>query len=327
MTSGVPERLGLTIPLQDGLDSAQTLDALARQGYTDFWTAETSRFDAFTPIAAAAAAGVQASFGTAIASVFARGPALLAMTAAAVGDCAPGRFTLGIGASSPVLTQNWNAVPYERPLDRVRDTARFLRAAFAGDLVDQEFATFAVRRFRLERPPQVTPPLLVGALRPGMLRVAAQEADGAILNWLSAPDVRKARQVTGESALVAARIFVCCSPDTAVVRAAARRMIAGYLTVPSYAAFQAWLGRAAALGPMWEAWRAGDRRAAAVAVPDEVVDDLIVHGTAADCASKVWAYHDAGVDIPVIMMLPIDPGRDLVADASALARAYQAARR
>jgi hypothetical protein len=63
-----------------------------------------------------------------------------------------------------------------------------------------------------------------------------------VLNWLSASDVAKARQVVGPTALVAARIFVCCSPDTAVVRAAARRLIAGHLTVPGYAAFHTWLG-------------------------------------------------------------------------------------
>jgi probable F420-dependent oxidoreductase len=254
-----------------------------------------------------------------------QGPGILAMSAASVADCAPGRFVLGIGASSPVLTEDWNATPYAQPLDRVRDTARFLRAALGGELVDQKFDTFTVRRFRLEQPPEQLPPLLVGALRPAMLRVAADEADGAILKWLSASDVLKARQLTGAGPLVAARIFVCCSPDTATVRAAARRLIAGYLSVPGYAAFHRWLGRTAALAPMWDAWTAGDRKAAAAAVPDEVVDDLIVHGTAEECAAGVRTYSEAGVDIPIVKLLPLGLHHDLSAEASAVARSCRAA--
>jgi alkanesulfonate monooxygenase SsuD/methylene tetrahydromethanopterin reductase-like flavin-dependent oxidoreductase (luciferase family) len=74
MPDKTTRRLGLTIPLGSRLDSAGSLAALAEQGYTDFWTAETSRFDAFTPLAAASRAVGTAWFGTAIASVFARGP-------------------------------------------------------------------------------------------------------------------------------------------------------------------------------------------------------------------------------------------------------------
>jgi probable F420-dependent oxidoreductase len=317
-------RLGLTVPLQNSIDSPDTLNALFKQGYTDFWTAETSRFDAFTPLAAASCAVTEARFGTAIASVFARGPAMLAMSAAALADCAPGRFVLGIGASSPVLTQDWNATPYERPLHRVRDTVRFLRAALGGELVDREFDTFAIRRFRLEQPPEKVPPLLVGALRSAMLRVAAEEADGAILNWLSASDVLQVRRVVGTSPLVAARIFVCCSSDTHAVRAAARRLIAGYLSVPGYADFQRWLGRAAVLTPMWDAWTAGDRKAAMAAVPDGVIDDLIVHGTAEECAAKIGAYREAGVDIPIVKFLSLGSHHDLPAEARAVARSYWA---
>lgn len=310
--------LGLTIPVDGGQSSLSGL------GYSSYWTAETSRFDAFTPLAAACGAEPDAWFGTAIASVFARGPAMLAMSAAAMAAYAPGRFILGIGASSPVLTRDWNAVPYQRPVARVRDTARFLRTVLAGDLVDREFETFTVRRFRLEQPPEKVPLVLVGALRSAMLRVAAEEADGAILNWLSPSDVRTVRPVLGTDSLVAARIFVCCSTEAATVRAAARRIIAGYLSVPGYAEFHRWLGREAALTPMWRAWAAGDRKAAMAAVPDEVVDDLIVHGTPSQCAAGLRAYRDAGVDIPIVKLLALGSSHDLLAEAAAVAAAYPA---
>ena len=64
------------------------------------------------------------------------------MTAAALAEAAPGRFQLGIGASSPVVVGDWNAAEFTEPYARSRDMLRFLRAALAGELVDREFETF-----------------------------------------------------------------------------------------------------------------------------------------------------------------------------------------
>src|SRR5690242_13613151 len=298
-------RWGLTVPLTGvPLDAhAALLPALAEAGYTDVWSSEVGGTDAFTPLALASVWAPSLRLGTAVAPVFTRGPALLAMTAATLAEAAPGRFALGIGASSPVVVGDWNAVPFERPYERSRDLLRFLRAALAGEVVDGAFDTFAVRRFRLERVPEVPPKLLLAGLRGRMLRLAAAEADGAILNWLSVADVATARAelaAAPQDFEVAARIFVCPTPDAEEARAIGRRLIAGYLTVPAYAAFHRWLGRGDALKPMWDAWAAGDRKGAAAAIPDEVVDDLIVHGAAADCRDHVRRYADAGVTTPVI---------------------------
>jgi probable F420-dependent oxidoreductase len=311
--------LGITIPVDGPLpEDAARLAQLRAAGYREFWSAETARWDAFTPLAYAAALSPDATFGTAIASVFARGPALLAMNAAALADMAPGRFLLGIGTSSAVMTEDWNAAAFDRPLARVRDTVRFLRAALAGERVDEQYETFTVRGFRLEQAPRAAPPILVAALRPGMIRLAAEEADGLVLNWLSAADVHTVLGEVDALPEVAARIFVCPSTNADVVRAGARRLISTYSSVPTYARFHRWLGRGPALEPTWAAWAAGDRKAATAAVPDHVVDELIVHGTAAECAAHLAAYITAGVTRPVVKMLALDPERDLFADAVAL---------
>ena len=55
---------------------------------------------------------------------------------------------------------------------------------------------------------------------------------------------------------------------------------------------------------MWQAWAAGDRKAALAAIPDDLVDDLIVHGSPAECRAKVEAYEQAGVTVPVMALLP-----------------------
>ncbi|MGK5678696.1 LLM class F420-dependent oxidoreductase [Actinoplanes sp. URMC 104] len=299
-------RWGMTVPL-GGIplsEHATVFRALADAGFTDLWTSEVAGSDAFTPLTLAAAWNPSFRLGTAIAPVFTRGPGLLAMTAAALAEAAPGRFQLGIGASSPVVVGDWNGVEFTEPFQRSRDMLRFLRAALAGELVDDEFDTFAVRRFRLERPPATPPQILLAALRPGMLRLAAAEADGVILNWLSAADVPAALAEVKRDFEVAARIFVCPTEDAEQARRVGRRTIAAYLTVPAYAEFHRWLGRGDALNPLWQAWSSGDRKGALAAIPDEVVDDLIVHGSPEQCRAKVQAYVDAGVTVPAMALLP-----------------------
>ncbi|MGV9764988.1 LLM class F420-dependent oxidoreductase [Micromonospora tulbaghiae] len=299
----------MTVPL-GGIplaDHAAVYAALDDAGFTDVWSSEVAGADAFTPLALAAAWSPRLRLGTAITPVFTRGPGLLAMSAAALAEAAPGRFALGVGASSPVLVRDWNAMPFDEPFKRTRDVLRFLRAALRGETVDGAFDTFAVRRFALERTPSVPPPVLLAALRPGMLRLAAAEADGVILNWLAADDVPTALAEVGERRPgfdVAARIFVCPTEDAAYARALGRRMITGYLTVPAYAAFHRWLGREDSLGPMWQAWAAGDRRGASAAVPDDVVDALVLHGSPEQCVAAVRRYADNGVDVPVLAVLP-----------------------
>jgi len=280
---------------------------LADLGYTDVWSSEAGGADAFTPLALASAWEPTLRLGTAIVPAFTRGPATIAQCAGALADAAPGRFVLGIGTSSDVIVQRWNGIPFTQPYERVRDLVRFLRAALAGEKITQKYETFTVDGFRLLTPPATPPRILVAALRPGMLRLAGREADGAILNWLSAADVRRtAPYVTagGPDKEVVARIFVAPSTDTAAVRTAARSLIAAYLTVPVYRAFHEWLGRGETLAPMWRAWEAGDRRGAAAAVPDEVVDDLVVHGSPQECREHIARYVEAGVNTPVIALVP-----------------------
>jgi probable F420-dependent oxidoreductase len=230
---------------------------------------------------------------------------LIAMQAAAMADLAPGRFVLGVGSSSPVITESWNAVPFIKPFQRTRDLVRFLRKALAGERVDEEFETFTVRGFRLDSPPEVAPPIMVAALRPSMLRMAVAEADGAITNWLSSDDVLKVRAEAGPEAELVGRIFVLPTEDAEVARAMARRNIAAYLTVPAYAAFHTWLGRGDALAPMQEHWAAGDRRAALAAIPDEVVDELFLWGSRDTIRAGVQRYLDNGLSTAVLMVTPV----------------------
>lgn len=327
------QRWGLTIPV--GEQPLREQISLFREaedlGYTDLWTLEVTTLDAYTPLALAAAVTERARLGTAIVSVYTRTPSVIAMHAAALDEAAPGRVVVGLGSSSVVIVQDWNGLPFDRPLQRVSDTIAALRPMLAGEKVTATYDTLSVNGFRLAHAPAHPIPIYLGALRPGMLRLAGSLADGVILNFLGPSDVAKPIAVVREAARaagrepqaveIACRIFVFPGDDRAAALGTAKRFLTGYLTVPTYAAFHDWLGRGAALKPMHDAWAAGDRRGALAALPDEVAEEVVVVGPADYCRERIQAFVRAGVDLPIIQLMgsPADPPGHLAAMVRALA--------
>ena len=308
-------RFGMTVPVP-GIPLAAQRDLVAEMadlGYTDLWTGEADAHDGFTPLVLASQWAPGLRLGTGIIPAFTRGPLVIAQSAAALAGAGGGRVVLGIGASSDVIVERWNGVGFDRPLARVRDTVRCVKALLAGEKVSEKYETFTVAGARLAEPPPAGAEVavMVAALRPGMLRLAGREADGAIINWLSPADVRTVAPYVRETdpdKEIVARIFVCPTVDAERARAAGRRMVTAYLNVPVYAAFHRWLGRGGALEPMWAAWQAGDRAGALAAVPDSVVDEVLMHGPPEAWRARVEAYREAGVTTPVLMLIaPEDP--------------------
>jgi probable F420-dependent oxidoreductase len=320
--SALVQRYGMTIPLNGPLHTQRDyFEELASLGYTDLWSAEANTTDGLTPLALASVWAPTLRLGTAILPVYTRGPALLAQSIATMELAAPGRFVAGIGASSNIIVENWNGLPFVAPYTRVRDTVRFLRAALAGEKIVDEYEAFKVSGFRLTQLPETPPPILVAALREGMLKLAGREGDGAILNWLSADDAAKVSAIVnaqGPNKQLVARIFVCPNPDRDIVLPAAKFSMAAYLNVPVYRAFHEWLGRGEALREHWEQWDAGDRKGSLDKIPDSLVDELVVNGTPDQCVAHIDRYIANGVTTPALMILPFG-GLDTRGSARALA--------
>src|SRR5256885_13019164 len=123
-------RWGLTVPLT-GIPLAAH-EAVFREaealGYTDFWSAE-SDVDPWIVLGLGAAWTTRATLGTAIVGAFTRGPAIIAIGAAAMGEAAPGRFVLGIGSGSNVTVERWDGGRGEKPLPRVPGGVKAVRRA------------------------------------------------------------------------------------------------------------------------------------------------------------------------------------------------------
>lgn len=304
---------GMTVPLSGPLHSQrEKYEKLESLGYTDLWSAEAMGVDGLTPLALASVWTPSMRLGTAILPAYTRGPALMAQSVAGMAEAAPGRFVIGIGSSSNVIVERWNGIPFQEPYKQTRDMVRFLKAALTGEKVTETYDTFDIKGFRLMANIEHQPKILVAGLREGMLRMAGRESDGAIINWLSAADVSTVAPIVREQnpdAEIVARIFVVPTEDADTARAIAKRAAAAYLNVPVYKAFHEWLGRTDSLGEHWALWEAGDRKGAVEAIPDAVIDDLIVHGTPEQCRAKINEYVANGVTTPVLAPMPV-PGVD-----------------
>jgi probable F420-dependent oxidoreductase len=317
------KRVALSVPYDAFTlaEHAEIAREAERLGYPDAWSFEVDGVDGFSPLAVVATATERMRVGTAIANVYTRGPATLALTAAGLAEIAPGRFCLGIGAGSQVIVEAWNGGRFVKPATRVREMVTVLRRALAGERVVFRGETLQVDGFRLSRPVAAPVPIHVAALRPGMLRVAAEVGDGAIVNWLAPEDVPRAAAVVREAARragrhpeaveLSARLFVHLDPPSPESDAMARRHIAAYMNVPVYRAYQEWLGRSEVLGPMWEAWGRGDRKGAVAAIPERVVDELITRGSLDAIRARVERYFQAGLDTAFLSLSTAesDPAR------------------
>jgi alkanesulfonate monooxygenase SsuD/methylene tetrahydromethanopterin reductase-like flavin-dependent oxidoreductase (luciferase family) len=97
---------------------------------------------------------------------------------------------------------------------------------------------------------------------------------------------------------------VAPTTDREAVLGMGRFAIAAYLNVPVYAAFHDWMGRGEELADMWRLWGEGDRQGALAAIPESVVDDLIVSGPPEACREHIERYVANGVTTPALAVLP-----------------------
>ncbi|HKE72646.1 MAG TPA: LLM class flavin-dependent oxidoreductase, partial [Acidimicrobiales bacterium] len=279
--------------------AVETAALAAGLGYRSFWTAETTGPEAFSLLGAAGAAAPGLDLGTGVLALQLRTPMVVAMAGATLQALHPDSdILLGVGISSPVVTERWHGVPYgDRPLDRVREYVTLLRQCLSGDRVDFAGDFYQVKGFRLGvRLRERRPKIVVGALNPRMLALAGELADGVLLNYLPASHVPwSVEQVRkGGNATVYAYVHagMCAREDGIEL---ARRDLFSYAVVPSYAANFERAGYGDEVAEIVGRHRDGDRAGALAAVSDRMVDGIDVMGDEDTVAATMRAYVDAGV--------------------------------
>jgi probable F420-dependent oxidoreductase len=323
--------------------AVSTAETAAELGYRSFWTAETTGPEAFSLLGAVGTAAPGLDLGTGVLALQLRTPMVVAMAGATLQALRPERdVLLGIGISSPVVTQRWHGVPYgDRPVARVREYVTLLRACLSGEKVDFAGDFYQVKGFRLgvrsgnpgpsgRGSGNRVPKIVIGALNPAMLRLAGEVADGVLLNYLPASHVpwsveqvrqggvARAAAGAGGTCVIYAYVHAgVCERDEGIELA--RRDLYSYAMVDSYARNFGRAGFADEVAEIRERFAAGDREGAVAAVSDRMVDAIDVMGDADVAHATMQSYVDAGVEVPILMPLPW--GRDRRASADATIRA------
>ena len=305
-------RLAASLPVPPDLPACQRVAARAEAlGYDSIWIADTGAGpDAFVVAAAAAQVTRSIRLGTAVIPVYTRSPSVMAAGAGSVAQLAPGRFVLGIGASSETIVERWGGVPFRRPLTRMRETTQVLRSMLAGERTSVEGRTVRTNGFRLVSPPPKPVPLYLAALMPPMLELAGEIADGVILNMMPVDavprmleHVRRGAARAGRDAAgleVVARFQTIVTDDPAGARQAVRHMMGPYFATSVYNRFVAWCGFPEEAAAIARAWTAKDRAGNLAAVTDEMIDRIAVIGTPEQCRARLRQFVDAGVTTPMV---------------------------
>jgi probable F420-dependent oxidoreductase len=311
-------RLGVSIPVEEGLSIGQLVD-LARaaelHGYEAVVAGEVAGPDAFALLAAIAVATERVTLGTGVVPLSTRSPALLAMGFQSVASLAPGRVVAGVGVSSPTVVERWHGRTFAPPLAYVREVLPALRAALDGEKLAVDGEHVRSDGFRLTLPPGPRVPIVLAAMRPRMIGLAGELADGVFLTWCPPEEAAEGVELLREGArragrdpdelLVIASFFAYAGPDVDVARERMRRYVMQYASVSTHR--DSFARSIPNLDEVEAAWRAGDRKRALSLVSDEAVERLTPLG--ADAAvRRARDLSAAGVDLPLMVVTAAAPG-------------------
>ncbi|HEX5450782.1 MAG TPA: TIGR03620 family F420-dependent LLM class oxidoreductase, partial [Candidatus Limnocylindrales bacterium] len=199
-----------------------------------------------------------------IANIYARDPMAMANGAKALGEAFPGRFVLGIGVShAPSVETRGSA--YGKPIETM---AAYLDAMAAAQYAAPE--------------PDPPVPLILAALGPRMLELAAERADGAHPYFVPVEHTPIARRHLGPEPFLGVEIAAVLTTDRERGLRIARAFAKNYLALPNYANNLRRLG-----------WSDVD---VAGEGSERLVDAVVAIGDVEAIVGRVRAHLDAGAD-------------------------------
>ena len=320
-------RIGMALNYRGGF--AETIAELAdyeKAGLDIVFVPEAYSFDAVSQLGFIAARTERLQIASGILQIYTRTPALTAMTAAGLDYVSGGRFTLGIGASGPQVIEGFHGVPYTAPLGRTRELVEICRRVWRRERLD-----FQGRHYQIPLPPHLGTglgkplklinepvreriPIVIAAMGPKNVALAAEIAEG----WqpiFYLPE--RAAQVWGDSlaegrakrdvslgdldVVVTAALAITSDEDVAEgLIDALRPMLALYIGGMGargrnfYHDLACRFGFQAAADLIQDRYLAGDKTAAAAAVPDELVRRTSLIGPVGYIRERLAMLRDSG---------------------------------
>jgi F420-dependent oxidoreductase-like protein len=318
-------RIGLGINYAGGFkEVAAEVADLERAGLDIVFVPEAYSFDAVSGLGYLAASTERVELASGILQLYTRTPTLTAMTAAGLDYVSDGRFTLGLGASGPQVIEGFHGVPYDAPIARTREVVDICRQVWRRETLEHQGKHYTIplpadqgtglgKALKLiNRPVRERIPILIAALGPKNVELAAEIAEGwQPIFYLpeKAHDVWGEALATGQAKRDPAlgNLDVFAGPALAIgenvepllefVKPHLALYIGGMGAKGKN--FYHTLATRYGYGPqadrIQELYLAGDKESAAKAVPDELVRDVSLIGTPGFVKERVAAFREAGV--------------------------------
>ena len=287
-------------------------------GYESIWVHESLfQRDVVTYLASILAATKRIKAASGALNTFTRHPVTTATTFANLAELSQGRAILGLGLGSfptiPLIGYKIFPASETKPLRRMREYVKILRAVWSGQRVDFQGSVFTVKDLELGFKMTHQVPLFLASLFPMTLKFAGRSADGAILSPSMSTVEGTARlasfvkegEATGKRRIErTSYMMTSLDPDLKAAREAVKKFyfflyqlseVLPPNTLEKYDVSEEMLR------PMKEAWKKGSIPEASMLVPEGAVDALTIVGTPDKALQRVSEYVKAGVDVPIIM--------------------------
>jgi alkanesulfonate monooxygenase SsuD/methylene tetrahydromethanopterin reductase-like flavin-dependent oxidoreductase (luciferase family) len=303
------------MPLENRRDVlVSTAVAADRLGYDGYYLPETWAYDTTIVLAEAALKTERIGLGTGILGVWNRSAGTLAMAAATLTAVSGGRFTLGLGISTPQLAEGLHDVKFELPLGRLRRTIGQVRALLRGERIPLAVATSA-RPLKLNVPPCPDIPIYVAAIGEQSVRMTGELADGWVPFIYPHSRLREGIEQLREGAArgghpqrlpsVCPSVPAVVAPDAAKAREGAAWFVAFYLVNMGTLYRQSLVRQG--FGKEVEAVLAANAPKFTGVVPPDaeaLLEALVVFGTPPEARARLARWHTAGAEMPVLLLRP-----------------------
>ena len=266
----------------------EVVAALDTQGWGGLWFGEAYGREAFTNAAMLLGASSRMTIATGIANIYGRDPMAMAGAAKTLAAQFPGRFMLGLGVSHAPLVEGMRGHQYASPVS----TMRAYLDAMAG-------APF------LAAPPEREAPIVLAALGPKMLALAAERTAGAHPYLVTPAWTARTRELVGPDAEIAVMQAVVLTDQVEVWRSRAHAFLEIYTGLPNYR--NSWIRQGFA---EQDFVRGGSER---------LKEAMVVRGDGSAVRTAVTAHLDAGASHVCLQVLGTDNATAPVADWAALA--------
>jgi alkanesulfonate monooxygenase SsuD/methylene tetrahydromethanopterin reductase-like flavin-dependent oxidoreductase (luciferase family) len=308
---------------QDILEFAKQLDF--KPQVNSIWIPESWGREAFVMLGAIGAITRRIKLGTSIVSMFSRPPATLAMAASTLDNISLNRTIIGIGASSPILAENWHGIKFVHPLKRMREYVTCFKIISSGETINFDGNFFKLKNIKIMHPSQRKEiPVFLGAVNSGMIKLATEVADGTILYLRPLDELKKTVDRIKSLTSRKSKSFEICSvfitavsnkyPDLARERAA--KTLAFYVAVGKYYnEFLSSHGFENQVEQITTEYQNHGVENISKFVTDPMLDSLTIYGTTEDCIKSLKRFVSCGVSLPILQVNPVKDNTESITDS------------